>query len=223
MTARLCSLVLSLAMLLQAGGQASAQGVLIDKSEIRFVAGQMGVNVEGLFRKWTANVAFLPKDLAKSKVEVDIDLGSIDLASEDSEKEVKDRLWFDTARFPVAHFASTSIRDLGGDRYEIAGQLSLKGIKRDAVVPVAFKKDAAGNSVAEGSFTLKRLDYKYWRRLVGRHRYRPKRGRRPGPHGAGSGKVSPGIVSARGCLPAGAVPAALRFRPSLRPEQEETS
>ena len=30
----------------------------------------------------------------------------------------------------------------------------------NAVVPITLKKDAAGNSVAEGSFTLKRLDYK---------------------------------------------------------------
>ena len=159
MTARLRALLPLLGMLLIAMDPAAAQGVLFDKSEIRFVAKQMGVNVEGRFRTWKANVAFLPKDLAKSKAEFDIDLGSIDLASEDSEKEVRDRLWFDTAKFPVAHFASTSIRDLGGDKYEIAGQLALKGIKRETVVPIVLKKDAAGNSVAEGSFTLKRLDY----------------------------------------------------------------
>jgi polyisoprenoid-binding protein YceI len=138
---------------------ARAQGVLVDKSEIRFVAKQLGVNVEGRFRKWKADVVFLPKDLARSKADFDIDLSSIDLASEDSEREVRDRLWFDTAKFPVAHFASTSIRDLGGDQYEVTGALTLKGIKRDAVIPVAVKKDAAGNSVAEGSFGLKRLDY----------------------------------------------------------------
>ena len=159
MTVWLRTMVPALAMLLLAADPAAAQGVLVDRSEIRFMAKQMGVNVEGRFRKWTANVVFLPKDLAKSRAEFDIDLGSIDLASEDSEKEVKGRLWFDAAKFPVAHFASTSIRDLGGDRYEVAGQLSLKGIKRDAVVPIALRKDDAGNGVAEGSFTLKRLDY----------------------------------------------------------------
>ena len=37
----------SLAMLLMASSGAGAQGVLIDKSEIRFVSRQMGVNVEG--------------------------------------------------------------------------------------------------------------------------------------------------------------------------------
>jgi len=53
---------------------ASAQDVLVDKSEIRFVAKQLGVNVDGRFRKWKANVVFLPADLAKSKAEFDIDL-----------------------------------------------------------------------------------------------------------------------------------------------------
>ena len=50
-------------------GQACAQGVLIDKSDIRFVSKQMGVNFEGRFRKWKANVVFLPNDLARSKAE----------------------------------------------------------------------------------------------------------------------------------------------------------
>ena len=148
------------AMLLAASGGASAQGVLIDKSDIRFVSKQMGVNVEGRFRKWKANVDLRPQELAKSKAEVEIELASIDLASEDSEAEVRRPTWFDTARFPVARFASTSIRDLGGERYEIAGTLSLKGVARDVTVPVTLRKDAAGNSVADGQFTLKRLDFK---------------------------------------------------------------
>jgi polyisoprenoid-binding protein YceI len=141
-------------------GPAAAQGVVVDKSEIRFVSRQMGVNVEGRFRKWKANVVFLPKELAKSKAEIEIDLASIDLASEDSEKEVKDRVWFDTGRFPVARFVSSAIREAGPDKYEVAGQLSLKGVTKDVVLPITVRKDAAGNGTAEGSFTLKRLDFK---------------------------------------------------------------
>ena len=157
---RLRSFIPSLGMMLLAAGQAGAQGVLIDKSEIRFQSRQMGANVEGRFRRWKANIVFVPKDLGRSKADFDIELGSIDLASDESEAEIRRPLWFDTAKFPVAHFASSAIRDLGGDKYEIAGQLTLKGITRDAVVPITLKKDATGNSVAEGSFTLKRLDFK---------------------------------------------------------------
>lgn len=154
------SFVALLGALLVASGGAAAQGLVMDKSEIRFVSKQMGVNVEGRFRKWKANVVFLPRDLSKSKAEVDIELGSIDLASDESETEIKSPLWFDTRRFPVAHFSSTSIKSVGGDRYEIAGQLTLKGVTRDIVVPIAFKRDASGNNVGEGSFPLHRTDYK---------------------------------------------------------------
>jgi polyisoprenoid-binding protein YceI len=146
-------------MLLMASSAAGAQAVLIDKSEIRFISRQMGVNVEGRFRKWKANVDFRPKDLAKSKAEFEIDLASIDLASEESETEIRRPRWFDTAKFPVATFQSTAMKDLGGDRYEVSGKLTLKGTVHDEKIPIEVKKDAAGNSVATGDFTIKRLAF----------------------------------------------------------------
>jgi polyisoprenoid-binding protein YceI len=149
----------SLAMLLMASSAAGAQAVLIDKSEIRFISRQMGVNVEGRFRKWKANVDFRPKDLAKSRAEFEIDLASIDLASEESETEIRRPRWFDTAKFPVATFQSTAMKDLGGDRYEVSGKLTLKGMVQDEKIPIEVKKDAAGNSVATGEFTIKRLAF----------------------------------------------------------------
>jgi polyisoprenoid-binding protein YceI len=60
----------------------------------------------------------------------------------------------------VATFTSTAVRGLGGDRYEIAGTLAMKGTAKDIVVPVTLRKDGGGNAVAEGQFTLKRLDFK---------------------------------------------------------------
>src|ERR1700680_4036145 len=144
---RFRSFIPSLGMMLLAAGQAGAQGVLIDKSEIRFITRQMGANVDGRFRRWKANIVFVPKDLGRSKADFDIELGSVDLASDELEAEIKRASWFDTAKFPVPHFASSAIRDPGGDRCGVVG-------------PSTLKKDASGNSVAEGNFTLKRLDYK---------------------------------------------------------------
>ncbi len=157
---RFRSFIPSLGMMLLAAGQAGAEGVLIDKSEIRFVSKQMGVNVEGTFRRWKANIVFIPADLAHSKADFDIELASIDLASDEAESEVRHPSWFDTAKFPVARFASTSIKDVGGGKYEVAGKLTMKGVARDAVVPISLSKDASGNSVAEGMFTIKRLDFR---------------------------------------------------------------
>jgi len=153
------SLVATLA-LVALGSAARAQGVLVDKSEIAFTMKQMGVKFDGRFRKWKADVVFKPQQLAASKAVFDVELASIDLASAESEGEAQGKLWFDSARFPVAHFASTSIRDEGGGRYQVAGKLSIKGITRDCVVPVSVKTDPGGNRVAEGSFAIHRLDYR---------------------------------------------------------------
>jgi len=138
---------------------AFAQAVLYDKSEIRFVSKQMGVDVEGRFRKWKCAVDFRPDALGQSRADFDIELASIDLASEESETELKRKDWFDTPRFPLATFRSSSVKSLGGDRYEIAGKLSIKGTDRDVTIPVQVRKDAAGNSVAEGQFAVKRLAF----------------------------------------------------------------
>jgi len=147
-------------MLMAASGGASAHGVLIERSEIRFAGKQTRGALEGKFRKWRANVDFRPKELAKSKADFEIELDSIDLASEETEAEVRRPAWFDTAKFPVARFTSSAMKDLGGDRYEIAGRLSMKGVTREVVIPIALRKDAAGNSVAEGQFAFNRLDFR---------------------------------------------------------------
>src|ERR1700687_3891934 len=101
---RFRSFIPSLGMMLLAAGQAGAQGVLIDKSEIRFISRQMGVNVEGRFRRWKANIVFVPKDLGRSKADFDIELGSIDLASDESEAESKRPSWLRPPKSPVSHF-----------------------------------------------------------------------------------------------------------------------
>lgn len=147
-------------LLMAASAGAGAQGVLVDRSEIRFVSKQMGVTVEGRFRKWKASVDFRAKEPAKSTVEFEVDLASIELGNEERQVEARRPLWFDTSKYPVAKFASTAVRDLGGDRYEIAGTLTIKGTSRSVVVPVALARDTSGARVAEGEFAVQRLDYK---------------------------------------------------------------
>jgi polyisoprenoid-binding protein YceI len=48
---------------------------------------------------------------------------------------------------------------VGGNRFEVAGKLNIKGSVHDVVVPVALAQ--AGNvTTATGAFTIKRLDFK---------------------------------------------------------------
>ena len=139
---------------------AIAAGVVVGRSEIAFTITAMGAKFDGRFRKWNADVVLDPASPAKSRAQVDIDLASVDFASPDSEAEARGPLWFDTAKFPVARFSSTSVESRGGGSYDVIGRLSLKGVTRDCVVPITVTRASNGERIAEGSFALRRLDYR---------------------------------------------------------------
>lgn len=135
------------------------QGVLLDKSEIRFIFKQMNVPVEGRFTRFTGDIVFDPANPSASRAQISVDLDSIDLGFPEAETEVKRKGWFDTAHTPRAHFVSTRVKNVGPGKFEVAGNLTIKGTTHDILVP--FTTHSGGNAtIAEGRFLLKRLDYK---------------------------------------------------------------
>lgn len=127
-------------------------------SQVRFVTRQMGVPVEGQFKRFEAQVAFDPRQPQAGKVALSIELGSAEIGDATTTAELKKPDWFDTARFPRATFQSTAIRATGPNRFEVTGKLGIKGQQRDVVVPVALSR-AGAHQVATGSFVLKRLAF----------------------------------------------------------------
>ena len=139
---------------------ASAQQKLIPaQSEIAFTSKQMGVPVDGKFKKFEAQVSFDPKKPEAAKISFAIDLASVSLGTAETEAELFKPDWFGTKLFPQASFASTAVKAVGAGKFEVAGKLTIKGVSRDVVVPVALTQ-SAGNTAAVGSFTMKRLDFK---------------------------------------------------------------
>lgn len=149
------------AMLLLAGGPAWAQPLIKlapGDSRIAFVSRQMGVPVEGQFRRFDVQVAFDAKNPESGSVAVQIDTASATLGVAMIDTELAKAPWFDVARHPKADFRSTAIRALGEGRYEIVGRLTLKGHARELVVPVTLAQ-ADRKLVASGSLALRRLDF----------------------------------------------------------------
>lgn len=129
-----------------------------NKSAVSFVYRQMNVPVEGSFKRFKGELSFDPARPEAAKTTIEIDLASIDAGSAEANEEVAGRLWFDARNHPVARFVSTSVKPLGGNRFEVAGKMSIKGRTLDAKTPATFRQ--AGNSgVFEGAFVLKRADY----------------------------------------------------------------
>jgi polyisoprenoid-binding protein YceI len=128
-------------------------------SEIAFTTRQMGVPVEGKFGSFSAQIALDPKKPEFGSVAFRIDTGSARFGSAELDAEVPKPTWLSVARFPQASFQSSAIKAAGPGKFEVAGKLTIKGSVRDLVVPVQVAQ-AAGNSTASGSFTIKRLDFK---------------------------------------------------------------
>ena len=158
-----CAMCVSIAVL----GAALMSGIVsatefgqvqANESTVTFAYRQMGVNMDGKFGQFTAQAAFDPAQLGKAQARIEIDLASIDTGVDEADDEVQGKLWFNTQAFSAASFVSTGVKPLGGNRYEAAGKLSIKGKTLDVVSPFSFEASGA-RGIFDGVFTIRRLDY----------------------------------------------------------------
>jgi polyisoprenoid-binding protein YceI len=154
------ALALAAALLGGAAFPACADQKLVPaQSEIAFVTKQMGVPVDGKFRKFDAQVAFDPKKPEAAKISFTIDLASASIGTAETEAELAKPDWFNTKLFPQATFAATGAKALGGGKFEVSGKLAIKSIGHDVVVPLTLVQ-SGGNTTASGTFAIKRLDFR---------------------------------------------------------------
>ena len=146
------------ALLLSLSAQAQ-QKLLPAQSDIAFASKQMGVTVDGHFKKFDAQIAFDPAKPEAGKIAFAIDMASATLGAPESDAELPKANWFNVPKFPQATFQSGAIKKVGPDKYEVAGKLSIKGNVRDVVVPVTLSQSGAVTT-ASGAFAIKRLAFK---------------------------------------------------------------
>lgn len=153
------ALALALAATLPGAAQAVEYNqIQADKSRLAFGYKQMGVAMDGRFQRFAAQLRFDPAQPAAAMTSLSVDLASIDTGSREADDEVAGKLWFNTKTYPTATFVSTGVKPLGGNRYEVAGKLTIKGRTRDVVAPVTVT--AQGNlATFDGAFSFKRTDF----------------------------------------------------------------
>ena len=128
------------------------------KSSVSAVSKQMGVPVEGKFKKFTAQIDYNAAKPEASKANVDIDIASFDLGSAEFNDEVMKKDWFNAAQHPKASFVSSSIKLAAGGKLDVAGKLTIKGKTADVVFPLTVKKEGT-SQIFEGAVPIKRLAY----------------------------------------------------------------
>ncbi|RYF48304.1 MAG: YceI family protein [Comamonadaceae bacterium] len=159
LTSSLSSAALGLALAFGAQSVQAQQQLVPAQSEVQFTARQMGVPLDGHFKKFSAQVAFDSAKLATSKIAFTVDTGSATLGSRETDAELPKPTWFNVPKFPQAQFESSSIKALGGGKFEVAGKLTIKGNAQNVVVPVALTQ-AGPITTATGTLPIKRLAFK---------------------------------------------------------------
>ena len=111
----------------------------------------------GIFKEFDTKLHLDAKKPAGSRLDVTINIASVDMSSADINKEIAGPVWFDFALHPKAEFHSTDIvrSPIGPQSFIAHGTLTLKGVPQP--VDVLFSWNATSDSaIMEGGFTVKR-------------------------------------------------------------------
>ena len=74
------------------------------QSRLEFVGVQAGAEFKGVFHKFTAAVDFAPEALPSSRIDVQIDMNSVDSLDKDRDTTIRGKDIFDVAHYPTAHY-----------------------------------------------------------------------------------------------------------------------
>jgi len=128
-------------------------------SQISFTYKQLGQRVYGTFGDFEGTLSFDTQKPESGHALLKIQLASIDAGSPDANDELQRASWFDTATYPVGVYESTAVKALGDNRFNISGNLTIKGTTRPVAVNVVLK-ELDGIGVFDGEFILRRGDFR---------------------------------------------------------------
>lgn len=112
----------------------------------------------GSFTDLKGVVKFDEADLAGSKFDLTITVGSISTGNGLMNKKAQTEEWFQASKYPTIKFVSSSITKAGSD-YVISGVLTMKGVAKEKKIPAKLSKNGS-ELVFSGAFPVNRMDYK---------------------------------------------------------------
>ena len=112
-------------------------------TSVEFVARHLMITkVRGHFSDVRGRIT-IDEDPEKSHVEVEIGVASLSTGNDDRDAHLKNADFFDVEHYPTIAFASTAVRPLRGDTWELVGDLSVHGTTRSITLQVDFEGGGA--------------------------------------------------------------------------------
>ena len=138
----------------------------IDKahSEAIFQVRHLLSKVRGRFSDFDGSIEFDEANPESSSVEFTVHTSSIDTNQPDRDTHLRSQDFFSADQFPTLTFQSTKITRRGVNRYDVQGDLTMRGVTRNVTLPVEYLGKAtdpwgAEKLAFEGEMTLNRKDF----------------------------------------------------------------
>lgn len=128
------------------------------QSRIGFEATGGGQTVKGSFEKFAAEIRFDPEALQSADIAVSIDTASAKSGMREVDSALPTADWFNIKQYPKAAFKAKSARRTGENRYELAGELTIKGVTKPLTLPFSLTLEG-GEATVRGEVVINRLDY----------------------------------------------------------------
>ncbi|MFJ3590245.1 MULTISPECIES: YceI family protein [unclassified Streptomyces] len=124
----------------------------------------MVTNVRGSFGEHEGSLKLDGSNPAGSAVSIDVKIASVDTGIADRDGHLVSGDFFDAEKFPLMTFRSTSTDQLGGDKYRVTGDLTIKDVTRPLAIDLEFNgsaTDVYGNERVgfEGGTEILRSDW----------------------------------------------------------------
>ncbi len=141
-------------------------------SSVKFSVSHLVISeVEGAFKKFSGNVNSAKPDFTDAAVDFNIDVTSINTDNDMRDKHLKSDDFFNAAQYPNMTFKSTSLKKVSGNKYALAGNLTIRNVTKPVKFDVVYggtAKDGYGNTKAGFKATvINRFDYNLkWNNLT---------------------------------------------------------
>ncbi|MFI6051818.1 YceI family protein [Streptomyces violascens] len=102
----------------------------------------MVTNVRGSFTEHEGTLTLDGENPGASSASIDVKIASIDTGIADRDGHLRSGDFFDAEQFPVMSFRSTGAEELGGDKYRIIGDLTIKDVTRPLAIDLELNGSA---------------------------------------------------------------------------------
>lgn len=114
-------------------------------TEIKFKVKHLVVaNVTGQFNVFDGTVESDKSDFSDAKISFEADVNSIDTKNEQRNNHLKSADFFDATNFPKLFFVSKTINKKSEDEYEVVGDITIRGTKKEIKLAVTYNGTVSG-------------------------------------------------------------------------------